>query len=514
MKTVSAETSKKIGLFSAISMLIGSIIGIGIFFKNGNVFAVNNFNGYAILTAWIISGLISVAAAFSFAEVGSSTNSRSGLGGWCTKLVGQGFGKFVKVVQPIFYFGVLSFSISMFSAEALFNIFNYSDKVHFSVIMIIGFSFFVLFLIFNYISLKASAKLSVIITSIKFIPLILVIIFGLIYGVKNPNYNLFTESGFNFVNGGKESPTGVFSFASVLISIPSILFAFDPFFGAGSLSKEMINPKRNVPLTVIISMLTVTGFYLLITIAQILSGQGSAYGLFETFFNGNYEAQKAFQILISIFIFIAIMGVLNSFSALIIRSFQSLIDSKLLFKGTSFSNAVHKNIARSHYNEFKPGAILALIIFSIIFIIILIPSSVTNSDAFVDGISNFPITIFFGIYGIVILAGFINRFTNKVDVIKVKGFMFVAPLAVLGCFLVSGFQIFYTFSIGVFLDPTGHGLMSWGLFSTNGLRIENWLGSVCFFVYVILMLSFFFGNNYLNNKFPSGNTALRGEENK
>lgn len=50
MKT-SNNTTQKIGFFTALSMLMGSVIGIGIFLKNGGIFAINGFNGVGIITS-------------------------------------------------------------------------------------------------------------------------------------------------------------------------------------------------------------------------------------------------------------------------------------------------------------------------------------------------------------------------------------------------------------------------------------------------------------------------------
>lgn len=125
-----------------------------------------------------------------------------------------------------------------------------------------------------------------------------------------------------------------------------------------------------------------------------------------------------------------------------------------------------------HYsNPYKGAGLLALISLSVVFLIMFIPSAILNTDALIDGISNFPVTIFFGVYGTVILGGIVNRFTKKHDVNKVRGFMFVAPVAVIGCYLVSFFQLFYTFSIDAFSDPLGQ--MSWGLFSQNNFITQK-----------------------------------------
>jgi hypothetical protein len=46
---MSQKTAGKIGLFGAVSIIIGGMVGTGIFFKNGSVFAGNNFNGIGVI---------------------------------------------------------------------------------------------------------------------------------------------------------------------------------------------------------------------------------------------------------------------------------------------------------------------------------------------------------------------------------------------------------------------------------------------------------------------------------
>lgn len=487
MPTVKQRTARKIGLFSAISLLIGSIIGIGIFFKNGNIFTTNDNNAIGILVAWILSGIISLCAAFSFAEVGSSINSNAGVGGWCGRLISKGFGRFVKIVQPTFYFTALSFSISIFASEAIFNIFNISNQVHFSVILIVGLILFTFFLFFNFISLRVSAKFQSIFTLLKFVPLLMVIISGVVYGINNPDGSLLSPTEI-------EKSATSFNFGSVLICIPSILFAFDPFFGVGNLSKDMTNPKRNVPLTIIISMIIVTIFYILVTVGQIMVGSGVVYDMFDIIFGEN----QTIKVIISVFIFIAIIGVLNSFCALIIRSYQSILDERLVahvFKIQTIANSILPN----YKNSYKAATLITFISYLAIFTILFIPSTILNTDAFVDGLSNFPVIFFFGVYGTVILGGIINRYTKKVQVLNIKGFLFFAPIAVIGCFLVSFSQFFYTFTVLSFMNPEG--TLAWGLFSVNGFVTYNWMGSIFLFSYLFAMLSYYLFHHLKTKKY-------------
>ncbi len=480
MAEISTHTSKKIGLFTSISLLIGSMVGVGIFFKNGNVFSANAYNAIGVIIAWIIASVISICSAFCFAEVGSSKQSHSGLGGWFEAIFGPKLGTFIKIIQPIFYFGIISFSISIFTSEAIFNMWSGAEDVHFAVIMIVGLLIFAMFLIFNYVAFNAGAKFQTIATVLKFIPLTMVVLAGVIYSGINHSSGLFER-----LSHPDQNPT---SFIGILSSIPAILFAFDSFVSVGNLSLDMKNPKKNVPLSIIIGMLIVTVFYILVTISQILVASGNVYEVFDTILASNASASKALNIIVSIFIFVSVVGVLNAFSVVMLRSCQALADDNLLISPELIRNLNHKFLSNKY--PLSDGFIISFIVTFCIWLVLFIPSAIIDSDAFVDGVSNFPTTIFFGFYGLIILGTLINRKTNKVKVEKVKGFVPMAVIAIIGCFFVSGFQIFYTFFAQTIINPNE--VLHWGLFSNAGnFVVKSWMGTVVMFLYLFSVIIYY-----------------------
>ncbi|WAM09458.1 hypothetical protein ONA24_05540 [Mycoplasmopsis cynos] len=60
---------RKIGLFLSMAMIIGSVVGIGIFFKNASISNAVSGDELSWLIAWILGGIISISAAISFAEI-------------------------------------------------------------------------------------------------------------------------------------------------------------------------------------------------------------------------------------------------------------------------------------------------------------------------------------------------------------------------------------------------------------------------------------------------------------
>ncbi|MCQ2956507.1 MAG: hypothetical protein MJ233_01200 [Mycoplasmoidaceae bacterium] len=67
--SVSKKTAGKIGLVGSISLIIATVVGVGVFFKNGSVFNNNHHNAIGVLISWILAIVIALFTAFSFAEI-------------------------------------------------------------------------------------------------------------------------------------------------------------------------------------------------------------------------------------------------------------------------------------------------------------------------------------------------------------------------------------------------------------------------------------------------------------
>ena len=61
---------RKLGPWMAIAMVVGNVIGSGIFYKPGNIAAASG-NFTLIISVWIVGGLLCVLGAMCFAELGT-----------------------------------------------------------------------------------------------------------------------------------------------------------------------------------------------------------------------------------------------------------------------------------------------------------------------------------------------------------------------------------------------------------------------------------------------------------
>lgn len=66
------ELKKNMGVFTAISVVIGSVIGAGVFFKPYAIYNATGGEPGMGMLAWIIGGIASILAALTFAEIAIS----------------------------------------------------------------------------------------------------------------------------------------------------------------------------------------------------------------------------------------------------------------------------------------------------------------------------------------------------------------------------------------------------------------------------------------------------------
>ncbi len=487
MPKVKQKTAGKIGLFSAIMVIFGAVVGIGIFFKNYSVFKINNGNWMGVLLAWVISIVMVLCTAISFGEIVSCKTrfKGEGLGGWASRFCGHKFGRFSKLMYTQIYYPVLTFAIVFFAGEAALNVFGDPGVIDYGqfttlYIFIIGAVLFALFIILNYVSSKAMTRFSNATGIIKFIPLIAVCVLGITFGILNASQNgapgLWGGQWWGqWTSGNAEfsfNPTGEFTIIGMIATIPAILFAFEGYLVIGNVARDMDKPERNVPLSIILAIIIISVLNMGITIGCMCAGTGNVYHLMSLVFKDNEQWAYIGNIIISIFIFICIIGVLNAMVFSGMRAFQNACEDDTLFKG--------KVLASKKPGKLYAGAVYFTLMVLIWWIGIGIPSVILNSDAIPDASSNILIVMTYLVYGVIVLGGFINRFTHKVEVRKTKIFPVTAVIAFLACFFVFAFSGVYQNLV----DPALHPITEnpnpngWGLFvqTIDGNPLVNILG--------------------------------------
>lgn len=453
---MTTKVAKKIGFWTAVAMMFGSIVGIGIFFKNGSITRATGDNGVATLLAWVIGGLISLFAAISFSEIGSQKfKNVHGLAAWSEQALGKKFGYFVRFNLPVFYYGILTIIFGVFVSESFFQALG--EKVSITTHIIVGLAFDAFFISLNFISVHSGSWISRFSTVLKIVPLILVAVAGIVLATTNNNPQPDGSGHNSFTNGNS------FSFTGLLAALPAVLFAYDAFLDAGTLSSKTIGGSKTVSKAIIVTLISVLALYSIISIAHIIHGAGSVSGLFEQVFPA--KAQKALGTFVWVFLFFSACGVANGVTATAVTATEQLVRTE---------TSIFSRKLKQKYGESTTAKLTQLVISTFWTLVIFIPALVLKSDSFVDAISNFPTVIFFGIYGATIVGYWTKR--SKANSNKINNILWktASALAVIGITLVVGYEVFYGFTVQAFLhpnDPSHAGFLADNKYNLNLLQL-------------------------------------------
>ena len=253
--TAKPKNSKKVSLLSAVALCATAMVGSGwLFSAQLNAQLAGN---YAFL-AWLLAGGLVMAVGLCLSQVVAVYPVR----GATTRASALSH-------NPIFgmpfafanWFGLAitvpteAQATTQYLAAALKNSNLMTDNKLTIYGKLLALAILFIYLLINYYGIKALSKINNVITVLKiFAPLFTIVIF-LIAHFDNTNFSLATNS--------------VYSVASAITAIVSagLIYSYNGFQLSVSFASEIDNPRRNVPLSIIISILLVMGIYLLLQLA-------------------------------------------------------------------------------------------------------------------------------------------------------------------------------------------------------------------------------------------------------
>ncbi|MFC2164387.1 APC family permease [Acidobacteriota bacterium] len=332
--------ARKLGLFDSTMMMVGIVIGSGIFLTTG-IMAKSIPSAGLILLAWLIGGLLILAGALTYAELGAAMPDAGGqyvylreaygplfgfLFGWKLFLVNMTGSIAALGVAFAVYFGYFFRSLStqniLFSTRVPFG--DKGISLSLSAGQVVAVLVILLFSTFNYLGVAFGKSVQNVLTVIKIATIIIIIVFGLAVGLGNPIDLNLTPAGMDFTQI-------LIGFGIALIAIS---WAFDGWNNINYVAGEIRNPKRNLPLTLLMGTVGISVLYLLMNVVYILAlpveemsgivriAETSATALFGT------TAAK----LISVAVIISVLGALNGAIFAGARVYYAMAKDKLFFR--------------------------------------------------------------------------------------------------------------------------------------------------------------------------------------
>ncbi|HHT64016.1 MAG: APC family permease [Bacillota bacterium] len=246
------ELQKKYGLITAIAMVIGIVIGSGVFFKAEKVLVATGGDLPQGILAWGIGGVIMIVCAYVFAIMATRYEKVNGVVDYAEAALGVKYGYFVGWFMAVIYYPSITSVLAWVSARYTCVLLGW-DIVGPEAMAISGFYLVGIYAL-NALSPKLAGKFQVSTTAIKLIPLVLMAVVGTIAGLRS---GILVS---NFTSGVIADVT---SSNPLFTALVATAFAYEGWIIATSINAELIDAKKNLPKALTLGTLFVALIYIL-----------------------------------------------------------------------------------------------------------------------------------------------------------------------------------------------------------------------------------------------------------
>ncbi|KAL4209529.1 hypothetical protein CU097_009105 [Rhizopus azygosporus] len=279
-QTRGPELQKKVSLLNGLGLVVGMMIGSGLFSSPGPVLESSGAYGTA-LVVWFISGLLALCGALCYAELGTMLPMNGGE----TVYLGRAFGSLVSfmfefitiIVQKPGSLAIICIVFGEYVSRIAYHTYFFNiphdsdDAVELADAIIPKFlpkllaviCLFILTFI-NAISVQAGIRVQDLLTAIKVLTAIVISITGIVVlSKREPIY------GDSSIQGDPFHGIGSISYGQIALAFYSGLWAYDGWNNLNYVSGEMKNPHRDLPRVIIFGIPLVVFCYMLSNVAYL-----------------------------------------------------------------------------------------------------------------------------------------------------------------------------------------------------------------------------------------------------
>lgn len=248
------KLKRNLGLFSATMVVIGLVLGTGIFFKPQALFTATGAPGLGII-ACVLAGAITMCGALASTEIANMIPKTGGETIWIEEIYGP-LGGYLKgwFDTVLFYPGSIAAFAIVFGTQVASLLGLKSTTVP-----LIGIAAVVFLAFVNSMGNKAGALVQNLCTVAKVIPIVLIIVIG------------FFKGGTNFVRLTPMTDPAHPVASSLGIALLACMFSFDGWIGVTNITGELKNPKKDIARSIIGGLTIYTIIFVLAMVAYLLA---------------------------------------------------------------------------------------------------------------------------------------------------------------------------------------------------------------------------------------------------
>ncbi|KAK7922245.1 hypothetical protein WMY93_009147 [Mugilogobius chulae] len=294
------ELGKKVTLLRGVAIIIGTIIGAGIFISPKGIVKHSGSIGVSLLV-WVACGLLSLFGALCYAELGTCIQKS---GGHYTYIL-EAFGPqmaFIRLWVELIALrpaaiAVISLAFGQYILEPIFM----PCAVPTLAVKLATTMGITAVMYLNAMSVTWSARVQIVLTCSKLLAIVIIVVPGI--------YRLLTGETSNFVNA---FDTSRIQLSGMPLAFYSGMYAYAGWFYLNFVTEEIENPEKTLPLAICISMAVVTSCYVLTNVAyfsvmsveELLASDAVAVTFAERVFG-------SFSVAVPVFVALSCFGAMN-----------------------------------------------------------------------------------------------------------------------------------------------------------------------------------------------------------
>ena len=402
--------TRRLGLWSAVAVLVGSTIGSGIFRTPARIAAYVPVP-IPMFGVWVLGGLLALCGALTYAELAAQYPRSGGV----YVYLREGFGRL-----PAFLFGWTELLLIRASAlgaiatpfaEYLLRSLGYDPKIapNTTYVHYVAAGAIVLTATLNYVGVRWSSLVLNLTTGAKYGALVLLVLLAFVVG----------QGDFGHFSG----VAGTVQPASFGLALVSVLWAYDGWGDLSFVGGEVRDPERNLPRALVLGTLSVIAIYLLVNAAYLYLIPIDQMGHLPL-----VAADAAQRIVGQVGVgLVAVLVMLATFSTLV----GSIFTSPRIFFAMADDGLLFRQVARVHPRFHTPSvSIVVTGALGVVWVLLL------NFDQLAD---QFVVAIF-PFYALAAAAVFALRFRQpeRHRPVKVLGYPIVPLLFILATFVILG----------------------------------------------------------------------------
>jgi APA family basic amino acid/polyamine antiporter len=250
-----SELRRDLTLFDSINIVIGTIIGSGIFLVPAEIARAVHTPGW-MLAVWVIGGVLTMLGALSLAELGAAMPEAGGI----YTFIGRAYGQLMGFLCGWMMFTVIT-SGSIATLGAAFPIYlGAFVPLTPTTTKIVGLVAIAIMTWINVIGVKNGARLGNVLTALKVGGLIVMVLCVFLLPARAPRGS---------AAGVTPLPSGPVPVSAIGVALVAVLWAYEGWHDISFAAAEMKDPQRNFPRAVIGGVAIVISLYLLANFAYL-----------------------------------------------------------------------------------------------------------------------------------------------------------------------------------------------------------------------------------------------------